>query len=106
VKPGQRWTANRKKAVLAQIAKGKLTVADACKLYATSEEELLEWRVIGVFASKTPKAIRKTKPRPRKSHAKYNVTKRTRRDAVPDAELRSQKSLHDTLLSRPVSHGG
>jgi hypothetical protein len=64
-----RWTANRKKAVLAQIAKGTLTEADACKLYATSQEELLEWRVTGIFASKTPKAIRKTKPRPRKSHA-------------------------------------
>jgi Protein of unknown function (DUF1153) len=64
-----RWTANRKKAVLAQIAKGTLTEADACKLYATSQEELLEWRVIGIFASKTPRAIRKTKPRPRKSHA-------------------------------------
>jgi hypothetical protein len=68
VKPSARWTANRKKAVLARIARGMYTEADVWTLYGISPEELQEWRTAGVYASKTQKAMRRTKPRSRKPH--------------------------------------
>jgi hypothetical protein len=64
-----RWTANRKKEVLRQIDDGIISEAEATSLHGLSAEELAAWRVGYVFATKTPKAIRRTKPRPRKSHA-------------------------------------
>jgi hypothetical protein len=83
MKSGVRWTANRKNAVLARIAKGTLSEADAWKLYGISPEELQEWRDVGVFASKTQKAIRRTKPRPRKPNEKLP----TLRDVPPEPTL-------------------
>jgi hypothetical protein len=39
-----RWVARRKAAVLAALSSGVLTMEEACRRYALSEEELLDWQ--------------------------------------------------------------
>jgi hypothetical protein len=39
-----RWVARRKAAVLAALRSGALTMEEACRRYALSEEELLAWQ--------------------------------------------------------------
>jgi hypothetical protein len=39
-----RWVARRKAAVLAALSSGAITMEEACRLYALSEEELLDWQ--------------------------------------------------------------
>jgi transposase-like protein len=39
-----RWVARRKAAVLAALRSGAITVEEACRRYALSEEELLAWQ--------------------------------------------------------------
>jgi transposase-like protein len=39
-----RWVARRKAAVLAGLSSGAITVEEACRRYALSEEELLVWQ--------------------------------------------------------------
>ena len=38
-----RWVARRKAAVLAALRSGAITMEEACRRYALSEEELLAW---------------------------------------------------------------
>jgi Protein of unknown function (DUF1153) len=40
----QRWVARRKAAVLAALGSGAITMEEACRRYALSEEELLGWQ--------------------------------------------------------------
>ena len=40
----QRWVARRKAAVLAALGSGAITMEEACRRYALSEEELLAWQ--------------------------------------------------------------
>jgi transposase len=39
-----RWVARRKSAVLAALRSGAITMDEACRRYALSEEELLDWQ--------------------------------------------------------------
>jgi transposase-like protein len=39
-----RWVARRKAAVLAALRSGAITMEEACRRYALSEEELLAWQ--------------------------------------------------------------
>ena len=39
-----RWVARRKAAVLAALRSGAITMEEACRRYALSEEELLDWQ--------------------------------------------------------------
>ena len=39
-----RWVARRKAAVLAALRSGAITMEEACRRYALSEEELLTWQ--------------------------------------------------------------
>jgi transposase-like protein len=39
-----RWVARRKAAVLAALRSGAITMEEACRRYALSEEELLGWQ--------------------------------------------------------------
>ena len=39
-----RWVARRKAAVLAALSSGAITMEEACRRYALSEEELLGWQ--------------------------------------------------------------
>jgi transposase-like protein len=39
-----RWVARRKAAVLAALRSGGITMEEACRRYALSEEELLAWQ--------------------------------------------------------------
>ena len=39
-----RWVARRKAAVLAALGSGAITMEEACRRYALSEEELLAWQ--------------------------------------------------------------
>ena len=39
-----RWVARRKAAVVAALSSGALTMEEACRRYALSEEELLDWQ--------------------------------------------------------------
>ena len=39
-----RWVARRKAAVLAALSSGLITMEEACRRYALSEEELLDWQ--------------------------------------------------------------
>jgi transposase-like protein len=39
-----RWVARRKAAVLAALHSGAITMEEACRRYALSEEELLDWQ--------------------------------------------------------------
>ena len=39
-----RWVARRKAAVLAALNSGVITMEEACRRYALSEEELLDWQ--------------------------------------------------------------
>jgi len=39
-----RWVARRKAAVLAALNSGVITMEEACRRYALSEEELLAWQ--------------------------------------------------------------
>ena len=39
-----RWVARRKAAVLAALSSGAITIEEACRRYALSEEELLGWQ--------------------------------------------------------------
>ena len=39
-----RWVARRKAAVLAALRAGAITMEEACRRYALSEEELLAWQ--------------------------------------------------------------
>jgi transposase-like protein len=40
----KRWVARRKAAVLAALRSGAITMDEACRRYALSEEELLDWQ--------------------------------------------------------------
>jgi hypothetical protein len=40
----RRWVARRKAAVVAAISSGMITVAEACRRYHMSEEDLLAWQ--------------------------------------------------------------
>jgi transposase-like protein len=40
----RRWVARRKAAVVAAVSSGMITVAEACRRYHMSEEELLAWQ--------------------------------------------------------------
>jgi transposase-like protein len=40
----KRWVARRKAAVLAALRSGAITMEEACRRYALSEEELLAWQ--------------------------------------------------------------
>ena len=40
----KRWVARRKAAVLAALSSGAITMEEACRRYALSEEELLAWQ--------------------------------------------------------------
>jgi hypothetical protein len=39
-----RWVARRKAAVLGALRSGAITLEEACRVYALSEEELLAWQ--------------------------------------------------------------
>jgi hypothetical protein len=39
-----RWVARRKAAVVAALSSGVITMEEACRRYALSEEELLDWQ--------------------------------------------------------------
>jgi transposase-like protein len=39
-----RWVARRKAAVVAALRSGAITLEEACRRYALSEEELLDWQ--------------------------------------------------------------
>jgi Protein of unknown function (DUF1153) len=39
-----RWVARRKAAVLGALRSGAITMEEACRRYALSEEELLDWQ--------------------------------------------------------------
>ena len=39
-----RWVARRKAAVVAALSSGAITMEEACRRYALSEEELLDWQ--------------------------------------------------------------
>lgn len=39
-----RWVARRKAAVVAALSNGAITMEEACRRYALSEEELLDWQ--------------------------------------------------------------
>ena len=63
-----RWVARRKAAVLAALSSGAITMEEACRRYALSEEELLSWqrafethglpglRASGLRARRTPQS--------------------------------------------------
>lgn len=40
----KRWVARRKAAVVAALRSGGITMEEACRRYALSEEELLDWQ--------------------------------------------------------------
>jgi hypothetical protein len=40
----KRWVARRKAAVVAAVARGEITVEEACRRYQLSEEEFLSWQ--------------------------------------------------------------
>ena len=40
----KRWVVRRKTAVLAALSSGAITMEEACRRYALSEEELLDWQ--------------------------------------------------------------
>jgi transposase-like protein len=40
----RRWVARRKAAVVAAVSSGMITLAEACRRYHMSEEELLAWQ--------------------------------------------------------------
>ena len=40
----KRWVVRRKAAVLAALSSGAITMEEACRRYALSEEELLDWQ--------------------------------------------------------------
>ena len=40
----RRWLARRKAAVVAAVSSGMITLAEACRRYHMSEEELLAWQ--------------------------------------------------------------
>jgi transposase-like protein len=40
----KRWVAGRKAAVVAAVSSGKITLAEACRRYQLSEEELFAWQ--------------------------------------------------------------
>ena len=39
-----RWVARRKAAVVAALSSGAITMEEACRRYALSKEELLDWQ--------------------------------------------------------------
>jgi hypothetical protein len=41
--PGQRWTVQRKAAVVEAVRKGRLTLAEACQRYSLSPGEFAAW---------------------------------------------------------------
>ena len=70
-----RWVARRKAAVLAALRSGALTMEEACRRYALSEEELLDWQ--RAFEAHGLRVLRATSLRAR----------RTRRSKAADPQL-------------------
>lgn len=44
----RRWVASRKAAVIKAVAAGLITTAEACDIYALSEEEFESWRRLAI----------------------------------------------------------
>ena len=65
-----RWVARRKAAVLAALSSGAITMEEACRRYALSEEELLDWqRAFEVHGLAGLRATRLRDRRTRRSNA-------------------------------------
>ena len=64
-----RWTWRRKAAILAEIANGRLSIAEACLLYTVAAEELAEWQ--RRYAADGPKGLRVSGERLKGARKRY-----------------------------------
>ena len=65
-----RWVARRKAAVVAALSSGAITTEEACRRYALSEEELLDWqRAFEAHGLPGLRATRRRASRARRSKA-------------------------------------
>ena len=55
----KRWVASRKAAVIAAVRDGRLSLDDACELYALTADELLSWRSAFDYAGQPGLQIRR-----------------------------------------------
>ena len=61
-----RWVARRKAAVVAALSSGALTMEEACRRYALSKEELLDWQ--RAFEAHGLPGLRAARLRARRTH--------------------------------------
>jgi transposase-like protein len=72
----KRWVARRKAAILAALRSGAITIEEACRRYALSEEELAAWQ--RAFEADGIPGLRATRLRPTRLRATRLRSRRSR----------------------------